>query len=241
LVIEPLAQLYKDEVRQLGESLGIPRDLIWRHPFPGPGLGVRLLCSDGTVQPFPENAQAQLEALIAPTGYQASLLPLRSVGVQGDERTYAHPVLIEGPRDWQALDQISTRITNSVRSVNRVIFRLTGSDQPSTLRLVKSYVTHDRLEKLRAIDAVVTRALQTCREYDTVWQMPVVMLPLVDRQERSCIVLRPIVSQEAMTARFHPLRNETLDTIIREASGIHGIGDLFFDITHKPPGTIEWE
>jgi len=239
-VIEPLAQLYKDEVRELGETLGLPRELIWRHPFPGPGLGVRLLCSDGVTQPVPEADAVKLDNIIEPTSFTASILPLRSVGVQGDERTYAHPALVEGARDWDALDELSTRITNTVGSVNRVVYKLTEGT-PSTYSLVEAYATSDRLDKLRAIDDIVTRTLQSSGEYDTIWQMPVVLLPLVDAQGDSCAVLRPIVSQEAMTARFCPLRDATIATIVNEAKNIAGIGDLFFDITHKPPGTIEWE
>lgn len=239
-VIEPLAQLYKDEVRELGETLGLPHELIWRHPFPGPGLGVRLLCSDGTTQPVSENDTTKLASIVEPTPFRASILPLRSVGVQGDERTYAHPALVEGPRDWDALHELSTRITNSIGSVNRVVYKLTEGT-PSTYSLVEAYVTADRLDKLRAIDYVVTRTLQTSGEYDIIWQMPVVLLPLIDAQGDSCVVLRPIVSQEAMTARFCPLKDETISTIVTEAKNIEGIGDLFFDITHKPPGTIEWE
>jgi GMP synthase (glutamine-hydrolysing) len=240
-VIEPLAQLYKDEVRALGETLGLPRDLVWRHPFPGPGLGVRLLCSDGTTVPVPESDRTTLAAIAAEAGCRATVLPLRSVGVQGDERTYAHPALVEGHRDWEALDGLSTKITNAVGSVNRVVYRLTGSSDPSAYRLTEAYITGRRLALLRAVDDIVTAALHASGEYDTVWQMPVVLLPLLDARGNACVVLRPIVSQEAMTARFIPLRNETLDTIIREASKVAGIGDLFYDITHKPPGTIEWE
>ncbi|MBN1309017.1 MAG: glutamine-hydrolyzing GMP synthase [Chitinispirillaceae bacterium] len=241
LVIEPLAKLYKDEVRELGVSLGLPHGLIWRHPFPGPGLGVRILCSDGTALPIPGDDRIGLEAIVSPAGYRASILPLRSVGVQGDERTYAHPALIEGKCTWEALDGLSTRITNSIRSVNRVVYRLTGTNTPSEYRLIKACVTVERLERLRTVDDIVIRALHASGEYETVWQMPVVLLPLVDRRGGSCVVLRPIVSQEAMTARFVPLRRETIDTIIREAAAIDGIGDLFYDITNKPPGTIEWE
>jgi GMP synthase (glutamine-hydrolysing) len=241
LVIEPLAQLYKDEVRDLGESLGLPHELVWRHPFPGPGLGVRLLCCDGTVLPIPVEDRSVLTSIIDDTPFKASILPLRSVGVQGDERTYAHPALVDGPGDWNALDALSTRITNAVRSVNRVVYRLSGNTPLSDYRLIKTYITAERLSHLRAIDDIVTKALRQSGEYDTVWQMPVVLLPLVNNEGRSCAVLRPIVSQEAMTARFIPLKQTTIDLIIRRAANISGIGDIFFDITHKPPGTIEWE
>ncbi|MBN1761151.1 MAG: glutamine-hydrolyzing GMP synthase [Chitinispirillaceae bacterium] len=241
LVIEPLAQLYKDEVRELGTTLGLPHGLIWRHPFPGPGLGVRLLCSDGKVDPVSESDRSVLAKCVADTGYTASILPLRSVGVQGDERTYAHPALLEGPLDWNRLDTLSTRITNGVKSVNRVVYRLSRGAPAPVYRLIEGYVTKKRLAMLRAIDDIVTRALQASGEYDTVWQMPVVLLPLIDENGNACVVLRPIVSQEAMTARFTPLKEDTLDTIVVEARNVNGIGDIFYDITHKPPGTIEWE
>lgn len=241
LVIEPLAQLYKDEVRELGTSLGLPRELVWRHPFPGPGLGVRLLCSSGASDPVPELDRQKTERIAAQSGYRATILPLSSVGVQGDERTYAHPALVEGTCDWDTLAALSTDITNSIKSVNRVVFKLTDLTNSSDYHLEKSHVTAERLNLLRAIDDTVTRALRASGEYDTVWQMPVVLLPLYDAYGNSCVVLRPIVSQEAMTARFTPLEQSTIDAIVSEAAEIEGIGDIFFDITHKPPGTIEWE
>lgn len=241
LVIEPLAQLYKDEVRELGDTLGLPHELIWRHPFPGPGLGVRLLCSNGCVEPAPATDETKLAQTVTDTGYTATILPLRSVGVQGDERTYAHPALLDGPLDWTALNTLSTRITNGVGSVNRVVYRLPDNCSNSTYRLIEACVTAERLAMLRNVDDIVTRALRASGEYDTVWQMPVVLLPLLDESGKSCVVLRPIVSQEAMTARFTPLEKETLERIVTKSRKVNGIGEILYDITHKPPGTIEWE
>ncbi len=240
LVIEPLAHLYKDEVREIGEKLGIPHSLIWRHPFPGPGLGVRVLCSDGVEVPVSAQDSDSVNELAAKDDYTASVLPVKSVGVQGDERSYAHPAVVCGTCDWMQLEKLSTAITNKVRSVNRVVYALkTG---PSfDYKLVKAGINRDRLDKLRKVDHIVTTALRNSGEYDTIWQLPVVLLPLVNSDGGECVVIRPIVSQEAMTARFAPLAQKTIDTIVEQASKIEGIGDLFFDITHKPPATIEWE
>ena len=240
LVIEPLAQLYKDEVRELGEKLGLPRKLIWRHPFPGPGLGVRVLCSDGKADIPAEAESSNLASIAQSAGYFATILPIRSVGVQGDERSYAHPALLVGASDWVHLEALSTRITNSIHTVNRVVYGI-KTDGSHSYRCIPAYITHDRLQKLRAIDNLITELLHKSGEYDSVWQMPVVLLPLINSAGAECVVLRPIVSQEAMTARFVPLRKETLDAIVTGASAIEGIGDIFFDITHKPPATIEWE
>lgn len=239
-VIEPLSQLYKDEVRELGEILGLPHQLIWRHPFPGPGLGVRVLCSEGKEDLISSTDSKLLNDIAADFGYKATVLPVRSVGVQGDERSYAHPALITGDCDWSRLEDISTRITNSVKSVNRVVFGIKTSSALS-YKLISAFITKERLEKLRAVDAIVTELLHNSGEYSNVWQMPVVLLPIVNDQGGECVVLRPIISQEAMTARFIPLMASTIEEIVNRAAGIKGIGDIFFDITHKPPATIEWE
>jgi GMP synthase (glutamine-hydrolysing) len=239
-IVEPLAQLYKDEVRELGAALGLPKSLLWRHPFPGPGLGVRLLCSDGKALSIDAGAKKHLDEIGAKEGYAAKILPIRSVGVQGDSRTYAHPALVCGEKDWKRLEALSTKITNAVKEINRVVFGL-HIDDHAEYALIEAYVTKDRLEILRAFDYIVTTALTQFAEYDSVWQMPVVLLPLVNKCGNQCAVLRPIMSQEAMTARFAPLKNETLDYILDKSRAIKGLGDIFFDVTHKPPATIEWE
>jgi GMP synthase (glutamine-hydrolysing) len=165
---------------------------------------------------------------------------VKSVGVQGDERSYAHPAVVRGTCDWSLLEKLSTTVTNKVRSVNRVVYALkTGSSLD--YKLINAGINRERLDKLRKVDHIVTTALRSSGEYDTVWQLPVVLLPLVNNTGGECVVIRPIVSQEAMTARFAPLAQITIDTIVDQASKIDGIGDLFFDITHKPPATIEWE
>jgi len=240
LVVEPLAQLYKDEVRILGEELGLAHDLVWRHPFPGPGLGVRVLCSDKSEPPVLPDAEREVAAIAAQQQLQATILPIRSVGVQGDGRTYAHPVLLRGNAPWEVLEQVSTRITNTVASVNRVVLGINGSAE-TTYSLISADVNRHRLDLLRIIDHEATSLLRKYDQYGEIWQMPVVLLPLVNDQGGQCVVIRPIVSREAMTARSIPLKRAVLDGIVARAEATDGIGDIFLDITHKPPGTIEWE
>jgi len=126
-VIEPLAHLYKDEVRELGRILKIPDELLLRHPFPGPGLGVRLLCSNGKNSKIDFRLYKSVQAIAKKNGYEAIVLPVKSVGVAGDSRTYAHPALIFGKLDWEKLEKISTDITNKVKGINRVIYKLDNS------------------------------------------------------------------------------------------------------------------
>jgi GMP synthase (glutamine-hydrolysing) len=239
-IVEPLSQLYKDEVRDLGKAIGLPEKLLWRHPFPGPGLGVRLLCSNGTPVSIDAASQKNVKDLATKSGYTSTILPLKSVGVQGDSRTYAQAGLVCGKRDWQALEFLSTTITNSIRYVNRVIYGLRVLNN-SEYKLIEAYITRERLEILRSLDNLVTESLHKFNEYANVWQMPVVLLPLVNKNNAQCAVLRPIMSQEAMTARFARLKDETIDFILMQSLKIEGLGDIFYDVTHKPPGTIEWE
>ncbi|MGI9226079.1 MAG: glutamine-hydrolyzing GMP synthase, partial [Candidatus Nanopelagicaceae bacterium] len=152
-LVEPLRTLFKDEVRQVGLQLGLPEEIVWRQPFPGPGLGVRII-GEVTADRLEVLRQADLivrEELKA-AGQDRSiwqcpvvlLADVRSVGVQGDGRTYGHPIVLRPvssedamTADWsrlpyELLEKISTRITNEVREVNRVVLDIT-SKPPGTI------------------------------------------------------------------------------------------------------------
>lgn len=151
-VIEPLADLFKDEVRKVGEKLGIPHELVWRQPFPGPGLGVRIIgeLTEEKIKILQE-ADAVLRDEIAKSGIESQLkqffavLPdVRTVGVMGDHRTYDHLIAIRAittddfmTADWaripyDILARVSNRITNEVDHVNRVVYDIT-SKPPGTV------------------------------------------------------------------------------------------------------------
>jgi GMP synthase (glutamine-hydrolysing) len=151
-LIEPLKDLFKDEVRRLGLELGLPENLVWRHPFPGPGLAVRCLgpVSQERLDVLREADAVVLEELKQSGWYRqtaqafAVLLPVRSVGVMGDGRTYENVVAIRAVQtddfmtaDWahlpyELLAKISTRIINQVKGVNRVVYDI-SSKPPATI------------------------------------------------------------------------------------------------------------
>jgi len=151
-LIEPLRELFKDEVRKVGEELGIPHDLVWRQPFPGPGLAIRVL---GEVTEEKLHIVREADAIfreeIANNGlegkiwqYFACLPNIQSVGVMGDERTYCHTVALRAvtssdgmTSDWakipyEVLDIVSRRIVNEVKGVNRIVYDIT-SKPPATI------------------------------------------------------------------------------------------------------------
>jgi GMP synthase (glutamine-hydrolysing) len=151
-LVEPLRSLFKDEVRRVGEELGLPAEIVWRQPFPGPGLGVRII---GEVTPEKVATLQHADAIVREEVHKADLereiwqafavLPdIRSVGVMGDERTYAHPIIIRAvtsedamTADWarlpyDLLERMSSRIINEVSGVNRVAYDIT-SKPPGTI------------------------------------------------------------------------------------------------------------
>jgi GMP synthase (glutamine-hydrolysing) len=151
-IVEPLRELFKDEVRAVGEELGIPRELVWRQPFPGPGLAIRVI-GDITKEKLDilREADAVFREEIAKAGlnkeiwqYFAVLTGMRSVGVMGDERTYDYTIALRAvtsvdamTADWaripyEILEKISNCIVNDVKHVNRVVYDIT-SKPPATI------------------------------------------------------------------------------------------------------------
>jgi len=241
LVIEPLDQLYKDEVREVGEHLGLPHDLVWRHPFPGPGLGVRVLCSEGgeSSDNF-EDIQKQVFTKASRSGYNSIVLPVRSVGVQGDSRTYAHPAVLDGECDWEKLELLSTDITNEISGINRVVMKI-GGDTLKPLVCKAATLTHSRLELIREADHEAMQVLIKHKLYEKIFQMPVVLLPVSSNGEKECVVLRPLESSDVMTARFFRMPVESVNEIAERILALGSIEYVFYDLTNKPPGTFEWE
>jgi GMP synthase (glutamine-hydrolysing) len=151
-LVEPLRNLFKDEVRRVGEELGLPEEIVWRQPFPGPGLAVRIV---GEVTPERLEILRAADAIVTQEMKRADLandiwqafavlLAIRSVGVMGDERTYGHPIVLRAvtsedamTADWARLDhevleRTATRIVNEVPGVNRVVYDIT-SKPPGTI------------------------------------------------------------------------------------------------------------
>ncbi len=244
-VIEPLVELYKAEVRELGERLGVPHHLLWRHPFPGPGLGVRLLCSDGLGDGSGLATQAgPLREIGDRFGLHTLALPIRSVGVKADLRAYEQPVMLSGAASWEDLVAATSAISAEVKGVNRCVWNL-GPAAPLGARLLAATVTRERLETLRRADHLVMEALRRHHLYDSVWQCPTVLVPLQldygDERTGELVVVRPVHSQRAMTARPVELGAAVLDDLRRDVLAIPGVSGLALDTTSKPPGTIEWE
>ncbi|MFH1234269.1 MAG: glutamine-hydrolyzing GMP synthase [Candidatus Diapherotrites archaeon] len=240
-IIEPLSELYKDEVRELGKLVGLSDALVWRQPFPGPGLGIRVLCSEGKALEKKVSAEEKKAKEIAKKhGFKACILPVKSVGVAGDLRTYRHPVLLSGDLDWEKLEKASIELTNSLSEINRVVFLAAPADVKKA-KAKKAFVDEKRTELCRKADSIANRIVLEKGIQAGIWQFPVILLPIDIDKKGEAVVLRPVQSKEAMTAEFYKMEPEILKAMASEIAKTKGVGAVFYDITNKPPGTIEWE
>ncbi len=183
---------------------------------------------------------AKLSEAASAFNLKARVLPVRGVGVQGDERTYAHTALLTGEYDESAIAELAPAITNSLRDVNRVVFWAGAKGPIDEFGVEPTTTSREGLDVLREADACVRAILA---EYDTqkrIWQCPVVMLPL-KRKGDSAIVIRPVESHDGMTAQYSRLPWAVIERIARSVLQVPGVGALLYDVTNKPPATIEWE
>ena len=265
LIIEPIRELYKDEVRAIGKKLGLSEELVMRHPFPGPGLSINVLCNDGKswsqkdedellaakkelneikIDMFCQNCTANLKR---------DVLPVRSVGVQGDFRTYRFPALLtfadEGngfyhfPKKREKLEACSSTITNSAKYINRTCIKLYQKPElkDEVLKLQEGYCEKRRLDQLREVDNIVLTELHKSGWYNKIFQHLTIDLPYASCTENASFVLRPVISEDVMTARFAMLPEELLGNIVKQIAALPFVDALYFDATNKPPATFGWE
>ena len=290
LIIEPIRDLYKDEVRAIGKKLGLPDELVMRHPFPGPGLSINVLCNDGKINPKDEEelklAQKELDEIKldmfcekCSASLKRSVLPVRSVGVQGDFRTYRFPALltfaeepvvecsrsecIETTGDFdtakgllnhhsgfyhfpgkrEKIEECSSTITNAAKYINRTCIKLFQRPGISNdaLKIQEGYCDRRRLDQLREVDNIVLTELHKSGWYDKIFQHLTIDLPYASSADHASFVLRPVISEDVMTARFAMWPKDLLSTIVHKIAELPFVDALYFDATNKPPATFGWE
>mmetsp|Transcript_30058 Transcript_30058/g.85895 ORF Transcript_30058/g.85895 Transcript_30058/m.85895 type:complete len:691 (-) Transcript_30058:33-2105(-) len=281
-VIEPLMDYHKDEVRELGMSLGLPRELVMRQPFPGPGLGVRLICA---TEPFVGDDFAQTSAMVQDivslervpperaefrarverayggdaarlhrSGLVAALLPFKTVGVQGDGRTYSYPCVLSGPAepDWALLLEFARLIPKVCHCVNRVCFAFGGPAPGPYKSITPTLPCRAALDQLRAADDVVNRALIRADLTTKLSQVPVVSFPVDfsptngSATSKRSIAIRTFITNDFMTGvPAQPgtdyMPKQVLKDMVEAILKVEGISRVVYDLTSKPPGTTEWE
>ena len=249
LLIEPLDDLFKDEIRAIGRELGLPDELVERQPFPGPGTAIRIICAPQYKLELVEAPETKaLNEFVSKQKLKAHILPVRSVGVGGDERSHISVAAIEHASvtsdDMAAL---ATDIPAHFRGIiNRVVYAL--GEQPLTNGSVtKTLLTADSRAQLRIADKIVFEVMRAHDVVSKIKQMPVILLPLsFNKPGDRSIVLRPVTTSTFMTVQAmlpgRDLSQAFFDDIVsRIMSEVPSISQVFLDLTNKPPGTTEWE
>ncbi len=253
LIIEPNKDWHKDEVREVGRQLGLSEELVSRQPFPGPGLAIRTLCTETPyiTETF-EATQQALQEKTRPQGYHSLLLPIKSVGVQGDGRSYSYLAVLspqspEHLNDWEALKNLARDIPNQLHDINRVAVILNRTSLPEDYRsITPTTLQPETVEKLRTVDHQVTEAFKAQGIHEDISQLLTVLLPVDSTGGKGhSIAIRAVVTSDYMTARPAALGREIPLPFIRQLandlSSHPAIDWVMYDITSKPPATVEWE
>uniref|UniRef100_A0A6A7FSM0 GMP synthase (glutamine-hydrolyzing) n=2 Tax=Hirondellea gigas TaxID=1518452 RepID=A0A6A7FSM0_9CRUS len=286
-VVEPLKDFHKDEVRQLGKGLGLSSEFVDRHPFPGPGLAIRILCADtpimdgdfietqvllkvitdygvnvrkkhallGRVDVSTNECERHELLRIGLLNFQATLLPIKSVGVQGDRRSYSYVVGLstDAEPSWESLMVLARLIPKICHNVNRVCYIFGSCVRENVQDITPTFLTSTAIATIRQADYLATQVLSESGYMDKVSQMPVVLIPIHFDRETLCrspscqrsVALRPFVTQDFMTGRpampGKHLPLSVINKMVAEIQSVPGISRVLYDLTSKPPGTTEWE
>ena len=255
-VIETNWDWHKDEVRKVARMLGLDEEIASRQPFPGPGLGVRLICCNEAA-PLPEQTKlGELSAFVEKVGggkFKVHVGPIQSVGVQGDNRSYKSLATLypidEGATvhnaDWKLIFEIAKEIPNKFSFINRVAYCI-YSDTKSIddISCAGMHICHETADILREIDAAVTSNVMNPK----IAQCFAVMFPMsANKDKKYSCAIRAVCTSDFMTARSAaPGKEFTTDALESAVKGIletegDNISMIFYDVTGKPPATVEWE
>jgi GMP synthase (glutamine-hydrolysing) len=138
-------------------------------------------------------------------------------------------------------EDIATELVNAMPDINRVVGLVHARAHISELRSSPATLTHERLKRLRQADGIVRQWSEESGFDREVWQFPVVLIPIGAGDRPDSVVLRPIHSVDGMTAQVVRMPRELLHRMTHELMSVNGLCGIFYDLTHKPPGTIEWE
>jgi GMP synthase (glutamine-hydrolysing) len=243
LVVETNWDWHKDEVRKIAGKLGIKKEIARRQPFPGPGLAIRFICSDGKNH-ITKTQETQLQGLIKNTPYRIKPVSIKTVGVQGDCRSYRYLSLLYGEKlntGWDRIFRLGLEIPNKVSFINRVGYILNRSSLEEDYTIHPAKINKKDMTLLRELDARVREYL----ELPQISQVLAVLLPF-GKATNFSVAIRAFVTKDYMTGRpavpGKEIEVNVLEGLIeRIEKDFPQIDCIIYDVTGKPPATVEWE
>ncbi len=246
LIVETNADWHKDEVRRVARKLGLDEAIASRQPFPGPGLAIRLICHDKNEEvEITSEEVAKLNEILGQTPEKGFILPIKSVGVQGDARSYRNLCLMAGRKtdfDWKEVTTNAKEITDRINSINRVGYILNKSEINDEIKCFNMRIEDENVELLRELDYIVTRTLEKAKVNQTF----AVLIPIGITKKYS-VAIRTFVTNDFMTGKPGEIGKEVekadIEKIVKEIEENFGdkIEFVIYDVTSKPPATTEWQ
>ena len=246
LIVETNSDWHKDEVRKVARKLGLEESIASRQPFPGPGLAIRLLCHDKKEEVIITKEEVEkLELLLKGTSEKGYILPIKSVGVQGDARSYRNLCLMAGNGlnfNWKEVTTKAKEITDTINTINRVGYILNKTEFTESPKCFDMRICDECVDLLRELDKIVTTNLEKAKVNQTF----AVLIPIGVSKKYS-VAIRTFVTNDFMTGRpgeiGKEVSKEMLEKTVNEITEKYGdkIEYIIYDVTSKPPATCEWQ
>ena len=246
LIVETNSDWHKDEVRRVARKLGLAEEIASRQPFPGPGLAIRLICHDKNEEVEITSEEVEkLNEILGQTSEKGYILPIKSVGVQGDARSYRNLCLMAGRKldfDWKEVTSKAKEITDKINSINRVGYILNKSEINDEIKCFDMRIEDENVDLLRELDYIVTTTLEKAKVNQTF----AVLIPIGITKKYS-VAIRTFVTNDFMTGRPGEIGKEVekadIEKIVNEIESKFGdkIEFVIYDVTSKPPATTEWQ
>ena len=245
LIVETNSDWHKDEVRNVARKIGLEEEIASRQPFPGPGLAIRLICHNKADEVIISNKDIDDLDIILSGEEHAQIIPIKSVGVQGDARSYRNLAVMYGKAlnlDWDKVSSKAKEITDKISSINRVAYVLNKDTVTEKINCFDMKINDESVDLLREIDNIVTTNLENSKANQTF----AVLVP-IGITKRYSIAIRTFVTNDFMTGRPAKIGTEAevsaIEKIIKEIEDKFSdkIEFIMYDITSKPPATCEWQ
>ena len=246
LIVETNSDWHKDEVRKVARMLGLEESIASRQPFPGPGLAIRLICHDKKEEVvITQEKKQKINDIISDTSEKAQIIPIKSVGVQGDARSYKNLGILYGNGmdfDWNNVTRLAKQITDSIHTINRVAYILNAKDIKEKIQCFDMKINDECVDLLREVDKIVTSNLEGSKVNQTF----AVLVPIGITKKYS-IVIRTFVTNDFMTGSPGQIGTAvdkvSIEKVIKEIENNFSdkIEFIMYDVTSKPPATCEWQ
>ncbi len=243
-LVEPNNMIFKDEVRKAAKEIGLPESIYARQPFPGPGIGIRIV--DGVENVDLSEVNDKVNEIAKQEGLIGGVVPVKTVGVQGDGRTYTYLAVLRGERNWDKIRKAAKRIPQEVREVNRIVYDLGKEGDIDFKSTVSTKVSRETVDLLKDVDLEGRKIIDENGFKDISQTIFVLFGSDMNSKGKRSVALRAVSTDDFMTVRPVKVGDgflswECLQQIHDVLLDKYNVGAFVYDVTDKPPATTCWE